>query len=113
MPQLLLELKVDHEHQALVAGDPITALLLLGLGNISSLSMDSHSIPIIKKMVRNITIEDARYISKKAMSLHSCKEINEFVNNEVTKMLPEEMNFNHSQIKPFPEKENNTILATN
>lgn len=71
-----------------MGGDPLSALVLLGLGKIESLSMDTHSIPKIKKMIRNITMKDVRDITNQILTLSSSQEINGFINSEVVKHLP-------------------------
>ncbi|MFC1824026.1 phosphoenolpyruvate--protein phosphotransferase, partial [Thermodesulfobacteriota bacterium] len=42
-----------------MAGDPLCAFILLGLG-INELSMNAWNIPIIKKLIRSISMEEAR-----------------------------------------------------
>ena len=75
-----------------MGGDPLSALILLGLGKIDSLSMDTHSIPKIKKMIRSISLEDSRNISKQVLSLPSFKEINDYLSSELEKRFPENAN---------------------
>lgn len=79
-----------------MGGDPLTALVLLGLGNIGSLSMDTHSIPKIKKMIRNISMKDARDISKQVLSLRSFKEINNYITEELAKRFAGDIDFAYS-----------------
>jgi len=76
-----------------MGGDPLSALVLLGLGKIESLSMDTHSIPKIKKMIRNITMKDVRDITNQILTLSSSQEINGFINSEVVKHLPKGFKF--------------------
>lgn len=95
-----------------MGGDPLSALILLGLGNVGSLSMDTHSIPKIKKMIRSISIKDARDISKKVFSLTSSKEIKDYIIEEVAKRFSGDYDFantgNRNQIAK--EKKGNKVM---
>jgi len=57
-----------------MAGDPIYAPLLLGLG-VDSLSMAPPSIPAVKFLVRAMTMADARSLAAEALAMTSAKEI--------------------------------------
>ena len=57
-----------------MAGDPIYAPLLLGLG-VDSLSMAPPSIPAVKFLVRAMTMADARSLAAEALTMTSAKEI--------------------------------------
>ncbi len=57
-----------------IAGDPIFAPLLLGLG-IDCLSMSPAWLPAVKYMVRSMTMADARALAAEALSMSSPKEI--------------------------------------
>lgn len=76
-----------------MGGDPLSAMILLGLGNIGSLSMDTHSIPKIKKMIRNITLKDARDLANQILSFSSSKDINNFISCEVAQQVSGEIAF--------------------
>ena len=76
-----------------MGGNPLSALVLLGLGKIDSISMYAHSLPKIKKMIRNISLKDAKDISNHALSLSTFKEINDYVSVEVAKRFPGDKNF--------------------
>ena len=52
-----------------MAGDPINIPVLLGFG-IRNLSMNAASIPVIKKMVREIDMEKARKLSDALFSIY-------------------------------------------
>jgi phosphotransferase system enzyme I (PtsI) len=71
-----------------LGGDPMATLLLLGLGNLTELSMDSHSIPRVKKIISQSTIKDAKKFSKNILSLNSTKEINRFIHSNMLKRYP-------------------------
>jgi phosphotransferase system enzyme I (PtsI) len=57
-----------------MAGDPMFAPLLLGLG-VSSLSMSPGWIPAVKYLVRAMTMADARALADEALKMSSAKEI--------------------------------------
>ena len=71
-----------------LGGDPMATLLLLGLGNLTEMSMDSHSIPRVKKIINQSTIKDAKEFSNKILSLNSTKEINRFIHTNMLKRFP-------------------------
>jgi phosphotransferase system enzyme I (PtsI) len=70
-----------------MAGDPINIPVLLGIG-IRHLSMNSASIPVIKKMVRDIDIEKARKISEELIQFTTVQEIIRFIQEEYKDILP-------------------------
>jgi phosphotransferase system enzyme I (PtsI) len=57
-----------------MAGDPLYAALLLGLG-VDSLSMSPPAIPAVKFLVRAMKMADARQLAQDALGLGSAKEI--------------------------------------
>ena len=73
---------VDEAHKRVVtvsvcgemAGDPVFAPLLLGLG-VDALSMSPAWLPSVKYMVRAMTMADARALAAEALTLASPKEI--------------------------------------
>ncbi len=70
-----------------MAGDPINIPVLLGIG-IRHLSMNSASIPVIKKMVRDIDIEKARQMSEELIQFTTVQEIIRFIQEEYKEILP-------------------------
>ena len=66
-----------------MAGDPLYTLLLIGLGY-RKLSMSVMNIPLINNIICNSTIEEAKKISERALSLISKKEIHKFLTEEMT-----------------------------
>src|SRR3989337_690603 len=75
----------------MMGGDNIHTLILLGMGKIESISMDPHSIPRVKKFVRQIKYEDAVRIAGEILSLKSIEKIKEYLNNEIPKIYPEDL----------------------
>jgi phosphoenolpyruvate-protein phosphotransferase (PTS system enzyme I) len=71
-----------------LGGDPMATLLLLGLGKVNELSMEPHSIPKVKKILRKITLKEARELADHALSLATSEEINRFINNEMRSRFP-------------------------
>jgi len=57
-----------------VAGDPVYAPLLLGLG-VDGLSMSPAWLPSVKYLIRSMTMADARALAAEAMAQSSAKEI--------------------------------------
>ena len=71
-----------------LGGDPMATFLLLGLGKVHELSMEPHSIPKVKKILRKITLKEARELADHALSLSTSKEINRFISNEMRNRFP-------------------------
>jgi phosphotransferase system enzyme I (PtsI) len=57
-----------------MAGDPVYAPLLFGLG-IDSLSMTPNWLPAVKYLVRAMTMADAKALAAEALTMSSAKEI--------------------------------------
>ena len=62
-----------------MAGEPIHVPILLGLG-ITEWSMNPQAIPVIKRVVRRLSIDDARGFVKEIVDLHDADEINRLTN---------------------------------
>lgn len=100
-PSILRALKQIHEQAAGVdcqlsicgemAGDPLSAVVLLGLGY-ETLSMSASSLLRVKSMLLNVTKKDAQGLAKKALKMSSSKQIVDFLsdalkNPEISKLL--------------------------
>lgn len=70
------------------AGDPDFAILLVGLG-MRTLSMTASSIPLMKRVVRKVTIQQCERIAKKAASLDSDAAVAAYVRDQARKIIPE------------------------
>jgi len=57
-----------------MAGDPLMTLVLLGLG-VRDLSMSAQAIPVIKRLIRGTTIDDARMLAKNVLTLSTPQEV--------------------------------------
>ena len=63
-------------------------LILLGLG-LDEFSASPVAIPEIKKIIRSITLEEAKKIAKEAFKLPSGEKIKKFVEDKIKKIAPE------------------------
>lgn len=71
-----------------VAGDPFYALLLLGIG-IKELSMNVGSVPLLKKIIRSISMEEAVINFNKILELTTAKEVQNFLEEKMGSLVPE------------------------
>ena len=82
----LLRMIFDSAHAASIpvnmcgemAGDPMAAVILLGLG-LDAYSMSAFSIPEIKKIIRSVSMADAEEMVGNIMDMRSYKEIDSYV----------------------------------
>ena len=79
--------KVDVVMCGEMAGDPMNIPVLVGMG-LTDLSMNSVSIPAVKKMVRSLDAETARKNIKKIMKMTQVQEISDFIIREYKDILP-------------------------
>ena len=70
-----------------MAGDPINIPVLVGMG-LRNFSMNSASIPVVKKMIRDLDTIKAKNSFKKIMALNSVQEILELILEEYKEILP-------------------------
>ena len=61
-----------------MAGNPLNLPLLLGLG-IKNLSMYPHAIPIVKQMIRDISIEDTVELTKEIFRQNRCEDSKQLI----------------------------------
>ena len=71
-----------------MAGDPMFALLLLGLG-LRRFSMAPGDVPEIKKMVRSVTVRHARWVARKVLTFETDREVVNYLRDEARRVLPE------------------------
>lgn len=76
-----------------VAADPRFAPLLLGLG-VHELSVASRYLPIIKNVIRSTSIVAANKLAEQALSLSSAAEIEDLINREYRKNVPDDCFYN-------------------
>ena len=63
-----------------VGGDPVATIVLLGLG-LEELSMSPASIPIVKKVIRNVEIKEAKKMIETILKMGSGTDINNYLEN--------------------------------
>ena len=68
-----------------MAGDPVAALILLGLG-LDEFSMSASSIPQVKKIIRSVSYKQAQEIANKAMTMSTGKEIRQYVQDTLNQL---------------------------
>ncbi|QWV95144.1 phosphoenolpyruvate--protein phosphotransferase [Geomonas oryzisoli] len=61
-----------------MAGEPINAILLMGLG-LRSFSLSAPNIPRVKEAVRRITLQKAREIGDRVLAMESARSIREYL----------------------------------
>ena len=71
-----------------MAGDPLCVSILLGLG-IEELSLNSRAIPLIKKIIRSISIEEARMDFKNINRLNTANEVRAYIHDRMKDLVPE------------------------
>jgi phosphotransferase system enzyme I (PtsI) len=71
-----------------MAGDPVCAPILLGMG-LDELSMTSVAIPRIKRLIRMATLEECQEYMHTVMRCRTTLEVQEFVEQVIIKRFPE------------------------
>jgi len=71
-----------------MAGDPLCAFILAGLG-LDELSMNAQSIPIIKKIIRSISMKEAQADLEHIMQLETAKEVRKFIVKRMKPLISE------------------------
>ena len=71
-----------------MAGDPLCVSILLGIG-LDGLSMNARAIPLIKKIIRAIPMEQARADLKNILLLNTAKEVRTYILEQTRRMFPE------------------------
>lgn len=75
-----------------MSGEPIFAILLLGLG-LDEFSMPSASILEIKNIIRNISFKQAKEIAQEALKLITGAEVEQYLKDKLKTMLPAIYNY--------------------
>lgn len=73
-----------------LGGDPMATMLLLGLGKLSDLSMEPHSVPKVKKIIRTIRLEEAQQLADDVLEMSCADEITSFITNAMRVRFPED-----------------------
>jgi phosphotransferase system enzyme I (PtsI) len=71
-----------------MAGDPLCTSFLLGLG-LDNFSMNARAIPLIKNVVRSITLEEARDDFENVMALNTANEVRSYALERTRLLIPE------------------------
>ncbi len=74
-----------------MSGEPIYTMLLLGMG-LRRLSVTPHNIPEIKKVIRSITIEEAKEVAREAMQFETARDVTNYLREQTRRILPEVIN---------------------
>jgi|UniRef100_A0A7C3SKU5 phosphotransferase system enzyme I (PtsI) len=75
-----------------MAGDPLHIPILLGLG-VRELSMNPMAIPVIKSVIRQLSLTEAQEMAAKALNMVTVEEINDFASQEMGRRFPEIFRF--------------------
>ncbi|MEW6351543.1 MAG: phosphoenolpyruvate--protein phosphotransferase [Thermodesulfobacteriota bacterium] len=70
-----------------MAGDPLNVPILIGMG-LSELSMNPLSIPLVKKLIRSVTIEECQQLTRRAFKMQSAEEIHDFLETWLMEHFP-------------------------
>jgi phosphoenolpyruvate-protein phosphotransferase (PTS system enzyme I) len=71
-----------------MAGDPLYTPVLLGLG-VDELSMNALAIPVVKRIVRHASMEEAQDFARQALQHSTVEEVNAYVTGVMAKRFPE------------------------
>ena len=71
-----------------MAGEPVFCMLLLGLG-LRTLSMVPDQIPVIKRVIRSVTMEQCERLARKVGSFDSERQIETTLRDELRKIDPD------------------------
>ncbi|MHC4063830.1 MAG: phosphoenolpyruvate--protein phosphotransferase [Planctomycetota bacterium] len=70
-----------------MAGEPLYALLLLGLG-LRTFSMAPGNVPELKKLIRLTTVAQAERVARRALSFETERQVTNYLRDETRKLLP-------------------------
>ncbi|HVO21119.1 MAG TPA: phosphoenolpyruvate--protein phosphotransferase [Anaeromyxobacter sp.] len=70
-----------------MAGDPLHTLVLVGLG-VTELSMNGPAIPVVKQVIRGVSLAEARALVDRLLGLTHADEIERAVREEVQRRFP-------------------------
>lgn len=71
-----------------MAGEPLSALLLLGMG-LDEFSMSAGNVPQVKKLIRSVSFKDAQDLAQKAMTLSSGQEVEDLCRQRLQDLAPQ------------------------
>lgn len=70
-----------------MASEPAFALLLLGLG-LDEFSVSPAAVPSIKRVIRSVSLKQAREVANKALTLTTGKEVENFSKQKLRELVP-------------------------
>lgn len=73
-----------------MAGEPMFALVLLGLG-LDEMSMNSTSIPVVKSVLRGAMLSASRELAESALSLPTARDIEALVHEHMAERYPQDL----------------------
>lgn len=71
-----------------MSGEPMFAPLLVGLG-LRQLSATPRKIPDIKRVIRNLTAQDAERVAGEAMRMETAREVSRYLREQLRRILPD------------------------
>lgn len=71
-----------------MCGNPLYAMLLLGLG-LRSFSVTPSAVPEVKRVCRTVTLEQCDRVAQRVLSLDNAFEIRSYLKEEITRVFPE------------------------
>jgi phosphoenolpyruvate-protein phosphotransferase (PTS system enzyme I) len=71
-----------------MAGDPEATLLLLGLG-LRSFSMSPYHLPVVKRVIGEVSLQDARAVAREVFQLGSTTEVRALLRRHTLRLVPE------------------------
>jgi phosphotransferase system enzyme I (PtsI) len=74
-----------------MSGEPMYTMLLLGMG-LRQLSLTPQNIPEIKKIVRSITLDEAKLVAQEALRHDTARDVNNYLREQTRRILPEVFN---------------------
>ncbi len=70
-----------------MSGEPMYALLLLGMG-LRQMSLTPHNIPEVKKLIRSATIGRAEQIAREVLRMDTARDVNNYLREQLQRLLP-------------------------
>lgn len=74
-----------------MSGEPMYTMLLLGMG-LRQLSVTPQNIPEIKKIIRSITLDEAKQVAQEALRHDTARDVNNYLREQTRRILPEVFN---------------------
>jgi phosphotransferase system enzyme I (PtsI) len=89
--QAALANKIDCSVCGEMSGDPLYTMVLLGMG-LRQFSVTPQNIPEVKKIIRSITIDEAKQVAVEAMKHDTARDVNSYLRDQTRRVLPEVLN---------------------